>query len=352
MRLVLPVLPVLPALFVAASACGSVVALEGADPRAVDAGAAPSDAATDAAGEPPFDESQCPRAAVALPATREESYAGAAYAGGGASVALGLSSTVQRFRFTPNGLAPDGDPAPAPLRGTTVRALPSSNAFTIAEGFSDAETRTVKVYGRGFTELTTLTERNARFEDIDREGISSAGQIVYPFFGRGTAGVAIDGGSVVCMACTLAGVADTSLYVFNEGFLEQRSLAGAFPGVDVDRKIPVLYENGAEVPRLVGASAKLLFFTRGRERVTVYDRETLTEVPFAWEPSEVPTGVVARADGTLDLFSVQYGEIAFASHRDGTGNVLARGEGHAAYGFANPTPCGFWVGNQHIPFAR
>ncbi len=351
MRLVL--LP-LCALFVGAAACGSVAALEGGDTPTVDAGSAvDGSSSTDGATQPPFDATQCPRGPASLPATPAESYIGAAYTGAGTSIALGLPSAVRPFRFTPAGVVPSGDRAPAPLRGSTVRALPNSLAFTISEGFSDSETRTVKVFGPGYEELATLTESNARFEDLDREGISSTGQILYPFFGRGTAGVAIHEGSMLCMACTLAGVADTSLYVFREGYLERRPLTGATPGIIVDAKVPVPFEEGAEPPRLVGATSKLLFFTRrGRESVVVYDRETLAEAPFAWEPSEVPTGVVGQPDGTIDLFSIQHGEIAFASHRDSTGKVLARGESYAAYGPANPTPCGFWVEGTHFPFAR
>lgn len=343
--------------FIPALACGSVVTLEGADSTSTDAGpgldgSSSTDAATDAATEPAFDASQCPRAQASLPAVPGESYATTAYAGSGTSFALG-SSGLRPFRFSPAGLIASGDAAPVPGVFGTLRALPSSNAFVLSEGFSDAATRTVKVFGPGFRELATLTETNARFEDVDREGISSTGQIFYPVFERGTAGVAIHNGGVVCSDCTLAGVADASLYVFREGFLERRTVAGETPGVVVDGKVPVAFEEGAEAPRLVGATSKLLFFTRSyRDSVTVYDRETLEEVPFAWEESEVPSGVVGQPDGTVDLFSLQFGEIAFASHRDGTGKMLTRGAGHAAYGPANPTPCGFWVGSTHFPFAR
>jgi hypothetical protein len=111
------------------------------------------------------------------------------------------------------------------------------------------------------------------------------------------------------------------------------------------------FREGAEPPRLLGGTTRRLFLSHGENNV-VLDWDTLAEAPFALESDELVRAVVERRDGTLDLFSVQSGEIAFASHRDSTGRMLARGEGYAAYGFANPTPCGFWVGGTHLPFAR
>ena len=332
----------LSAAFLGAVGCGSVVALEGADPRSLDAGTAANDAAspTDAA---PVDPTVCPTTPVTLPA----GFTGASYTGGGWSVALG-GGLLQPLVFTATGIDSVGKSKAAP-DAAEIYALPGSSAFAVSEGFSDAATRSVRVFGEGFVERAALSVTNTNSVDLRREGISADNQIAYVSSSRGIPTVAIHSGDNACFNCEFVGVAGDSLYVIHDGALERRTLTTASPGTSVVAR--AVREPGREPPRLVGVAGRLVFFTQ-EDTAFVLDRETLAEAPFALESDELVRAVVERRDGTLDLFSVQSGEIAFASHRDSTGRMLARGEGYAAYGFANPTPCGFWVGGTHLPFER
>ncbi len=332
------------ALFVGAAACGSVVALEGGD-AGVDAGSSVDASSTtpDASTEPAFDETTCPTTAISLPAT----FTGASYTGAGRSVALG-GGLLQPFAFSQAGVTPVGEAVDA-AGFAEIYALAGSRAFAVSEGFSDDATRKVRVFGAGFVEGPTVAVANGRFLDLRREGLSSDNQFAYVSSSQGIPVVAIHNANSACFGCDFVGVAGDSLYVVRDGALERRTLTTDSPGTSVVARTAL--EDGPEPPRLVGVGGRLLFLNVG-ERNLVLDRETLTEAPFAWESDELVRAVVEGRDGTLNLFSIQYGEIAFASHRDASGKMLARGEGLAAYGFAGGTPCGFWVGNRHIPFAK
>ncbi len=329
----------LSALIVGAAACGSVVALEEGPPRSVDAGSSvDSSSPTDAGSVDPT----CPTTPVTLPAP----YFYAAYTGGGRSVALG-AGVLQPFVFSQAGVEPVADGVPAP-GATVLYALPASSAFAVSGQFGGE--RSVRVFGEGFVEGPTVKVADTFSIDLRREGISSDGQVAHASSVDGAPAVDVHGSGTACVACDFVGAAGDALYVMRDGALERRRLTAASPGTDVVGRSPFPRDPQSEAPRLAGVAGRLLFLTEG-ERSLAVDRETLLEVPFAWEPGEFVTAVHDRRDGTFDIYSAGV-ELASASHRDGTGRVLSRTEGHAVAAYAAATRCGFWAGGTHYPFAR
>jgi hypothetical protein len=355
-------------IFVATTACGSVATVDtepsvsaqdagSTPPPAGDAGVPPTpDAAAPAPF--PFDTKDCPVDAVVPTVEPDLQPQGAVYRGDGRSLVLydrAGQAALQPYIFSGNGLTSAGPVTNLDVGRTAKKAIyplsKTATHFAISDVLSDATNRLVTFFGPNDAALATVEERNTGYEDLYREGISDDGEIAYPdAINLQPVVRRVGSPDPVCVGCSLIGVVGGDLYVIHSGMLERRPFTRARPGnVAV---IGTYWDDRSGVaPWIVGAVGQVLFLSTANSQWVV-DRTSLAPVPYTLATSDRLEAVVPHGDGTIDAFSLESGEFAYASRRDASGAFLAKGQAYPAYGFANPTPCGFWVGNRHIPFAK
>ncbi len=235
-----------------------------------------------------------------------------------------------------------------------------AETWAASEGFSDTATRKVVAY-RGFSRLGSFEVPNVnRTRSSFKEGISPALDTVVFQNGNAVSRATVTLGkdnwertaTPLCVAdCEL-------LWAKGDDVLMVKHANGA-PSVLYRRAFSNLATDAASATdetdgRAVAAVTKNRIFLDGSydERAPmVLDRATLQPVPFTWEGYDDIRAVRERADGSFDVFSVYSGEIASAKHVSATGQVLAEGSGHAAYGFVTAGECGFWVDGSLFPYA-
>ena len=235
-----------------------------------------------------------------------------------------------------------------------------AETWAAAEGFSDAATRKVVAY-RGFSRLGSFEVPNVNLtRGAYQEGISPALDVVVFQNGsavsRATVGLGKDNWERT--ATTLCAADCELLWAKGDDVLMVKHASGA-PSVLYRRAFSDLATDAASATdethgRPVAAvTTNRIFFDGAHDdrAPLVLDRATLQPVPFAWERSEDIGAVRERADGTFDVFSVYSGEIASAKHVSASGQVLAQGSGHAAYGSVTAGECGFWIDGRLFPYA-